>query len=48
MLSEYGIETDILDLCDDNRMMRFTHKDTQENLTDSLTSQLIQEGANRI
>ena len=42
--SQYEIDMDILDLCDDSHMMKFTHEGAQENLTDSLTSQLIEEG----
>ena len=43
MSSEYEIDPDILDLCYDNHI-RFVQKNAQENLTDSSTSQLIEEG----
>ena len=44
MPSQYEIDTVILDLCDDSHMMKFTYEGAQENLMDSLTSQLIEEG----
>ena len=44
MPSQYEIDTDVLDLCDDSHMMRFMHKDAKENLTNSSTSQFIEEG----
>ena len=44
MPSKYEIDPGISDLCDDNHRMRFIQKDAIENVTDSSTSKLIEEG----